>query len=148
MAYDPKSIANVFLALAEAEGKRLTPLQLMKLVYIAHGWYLALTNKPLISERAEAWQYGPVIPSLYREFKGFGNSSITRRAGELSFETLPPLPPDGEDGGLHRFLQKIWTIYGKYTGAQLSTLTHQEGTPWHEVWYHGGGQERRGTDIP
>src|SRR5882762_236012 len=107
MAYDPKSIANVFLALAEAEGKHLTPLQLIKLVYIAHGWYLALTQKPLISEQAEAWQYGPVIPSLYQEFKGFGNSFIKRRAGELSFDTPPSLPPDGDDGGLHRFLQRI-----------------------------------------
>lgn len=148
MAYDPKSVANVFLALAEAEGRQLTPLQLIKLVYIAHSWYLALTEKPLISERPEAWQYGPVIPSLYQEFKGFGNSKINRRAGELSLETVSPLPPDGEDRGLHRFLQRIWKLYGKYTGAQLSTLTHQEGTPWYETWHHQGGKQRRGTDIP
>jgi uncharacterized phage-associated protein len=148
MGYDPKSIANVFLALAEAEGKRLTPLQLIKLVYIAHGWYLALTSKPLIRESPEAWQYGPVIPSLYQEFKRFGNSPIGRRAGELSIDAPEELPPEGEDEGLHRFLHKIWNVYGKYTGAQLSTLTHKEGTPWHEVWYHRGGKDRLGEDIP
>lgn len=148
MGYDPKSIANVFLAMAEAEGKRLTPLQLIKLVYIAHGWYLALTSKPLIRESPEAWQYGPVVPSLYHEFKKFGNSPITGRC-EYAFDIAPPeLPEDGEDGGLHRFLQKIWKVYGKYTGAQLSTLTHQEGTPWHEVWFHHGGKDRHGADIP
>jgi uncharacterized phage-associated protein len=149
MTYDPRSIANVFLAIAETEGKRLTPLQLIKLVYIAHGWYLALTSKPLIRETPEAWKYGPVVPSLYQEFKRFGNSPVTRRAGEFGFNVPPPeLPEDGEDGGLHRFLQKIWKVYGKYTGAQLSTLTHQEGTPWHEVWYHRGGKDRPAEEIP
>jgi uncharacterized phage-associated protein len=63
--YDPKAIANYFIARAAADGKRLTPLQLIKLVYIAHGWYLGLTGEPLINEPPEAWQYGPVIPSLY-----------------------------------------------------------------------------------
>lgn len=148
MGYDPKSIANVFLALAEAAGKRLTPLQLIKLVYIAHGWYLALTSKPLIRETPQAWQYGPVVPSLYQEFKEFGNSPITRRCEKFAFGTPSELPPDGEDGGLHRFLQKIWNVYGKYTGAQLSTLTHQVGTPWHDVWYNQGGKDRHGADIP
>src|SRR5687767_12203236 len=77
MTYDPKSIANYFIDLAAAEGKKLTPLQLIKLVYIAHGWYLGLTGKPLINESPQAWQYGPVIPSLYHALKIHGNDAVT-----------------------------------------------------------------------
>ena len=28
------------------------------------------------------------------------------------------------------FSDEIWEIYGKYTGPELSKLTHEEGTPW------------------
>jgi uncharacterized phage-associated protein len=27
-------------------------------------------------------------------------------------------------------MDQVWKVYGKYTGIQLSTLTHQRGTPW------------------
>jgi len=44
-------------------------MKLQKLVYYAHGWHLALNNEPLIDEQVECWQYGPVISSLFHEFK-------------------------------------------------------------------------------
>src|SRR5947209_3400405 len=80
MPYDAKAIANYFLDLAEAEAKSLTPMKLQKLVYYAHGWHLALTGRPLLDEEIQAWSFGPVIRSLYNEFREFGAEPITRRA--------------------------------------------------------------------
>lgn len=37
MAYTPQHIANYFLERAEREGVRVSPLKLIKLVYIAYG---------------------------------------------------------------------------------------------------------------
>src|ERR1700676_3931940 len=74
------AVANWFLARAAADGKSLDPMKLQKLIYFAHGWSLALTDIPLIEEHPEAWDYGPVIPSVYHEFKLFGRKPITERA--------------------------------------------------------------------
>src|SRR5271154_4906780 len=86
MAYNAKQIATEFIQLANADGKKLTPMQLQKLVYFAYGWYLAITGERLIDERVEAWQWGPVIPSLYSAFREYGSDPIDDVPGELSFE--------------------------------------------------------------
>jgi len=54
-------------------------MQLIKLVYIAHGWTLGLYNQPLIGKQVEAWTYGPVIPSVYHDFKHYGRDPITQQ---------------------------------------------------------------------
>ena len=52
-------------------------MKLIKLVYIAHGWHLALENgKSLISEAVMAWKYGHVINSLYQKLKRYGSQDI------------------------------------------------------------------------
>lgn len=147
--YNPKAIANYFLEKAEADGKKVTPLKIIKLVYLAHGWKLAFTDEPLIDEPIEAWKFGPVIPSLYREFKGFGNEQITRKATEFDledFELIEPVLKKKDE--VKPLLDRVWTVYGGLNGIQLSNLTHQSGSPWDVVWNKRGGKDRRGVVIP
>src|SRR4051794_9267350 len=98
LAYSAKSIANFFIGLAAAKGEKLSPMKLQKLLYYACGWYAGYTGQPLIDEAIEAWDYGPVIPSIYHEFKRFGSGSITARAtdwdGGTEFNEVPtPIDP-------------------------------------------------------
>ncbi|KQH74402.1 Panacea domain-containing protein [Xylella fastidiosa] len=55
----------------------LTPLQVLKLVYLAHGWCLGVHTQPLIDELVEAWRAGPLIRSLYNVIKQDRSSGIT-----------------------------------------------------------------------
>jgi uncharacterized phage-associated protein len=143
MAYDALAIANYFLDKAEKEGKSLTPMAVQKLTYFAHGWYLALMDQPLINQRVQAWDYGPVIAELYHEFKDFGKDPITRKAVERKFEDSdeyvslgggrlvePTIPPGPEHGLVRSFLDRVWNVYGGFTAIQLSNLTHQDDEPW------------------
>ena len=83
MSYSSKAIANLILDLDRDNGIRIDPMKLQKLVYISHGWNLAIHGKPLISDPIQAWQYGPVIPVLYHEFKNSGRSWITDHATDV-----------------------------------------------------------------
>jgi|ERR1700683_1195245 uncharacterized phage-associated protein len=154
MAYDAKLIANYFLEKAKAEDKNLTPMQLQKLVYFAHGWYLALFGQPLIKEPVQAWSYGPVIPSLYQEFKRFGDQNIDKLATSskfsgLKFSIAEPsvenIENPEEREKLKQFLDRIWQVYSPYTAIQLSNLTHVANSPWTLALANSNGA--RGTII-
>ena len=140
MPYSAKAVANLFLDLANAESVCISPMQMVKLVYLAHGWNLGFTNNALINEEVEAWQYGPVIDSLYHEFKQFGSGTIREPAVSYSFdkESLEmkvekPQIPDS-DNYTKTLIRNVWQAYKKYTGPQLSNITHMQGTPWEQTF--------------
>ena len=140
---NPIAIANYFIRKSIDSGKELTPMKLIKLVYISHGWYLGITGKPLLPEAIEAWQYGPVVPSIYNEFKRYGKQPIT----ELVYDKVTNTYPIVVDADLISFLDKIWYVYGNYDGLQLSALTHQQNTPWFTTWHKQGGKSSRAVMI-
>lgn len=152
MSYPAKAIANYLLEIASQHGRELTLMKLLKLVYYANGWHLAIKQQPLIEEPIEAWKYGPVIASIYHEFKEFGNQAITRFAANRSPEEVkrdPSTKPwiKEEDEYTKRLLKKIWDVYGDYSGTQLSAMTHQRGTPWDVTWNEKGGSSTNSCQI-
>ena len=140
MGYSAKAVGNFFLDRYRGHG--ITPLKLQKLVYLAHGWnFVFRPDAPLVKdEHAEAWQYGPVFPSLYYEFRHLGRQPIDRPATELQLDprdletvltTVPRIPET--DKVIRNFLDGIWGIYGRFSGVQLSELCHRPGSPWHKT---------------
>jgi uncharacterized phage-associated protein len=134
-AYDARAVANYFLELARHEGVRITPMGIQKLVYFAHGWMLAIYGRPLITQRIEAWDYGPVIGDLYREFKRFGDLPITELANAVQmigtkFQVTRPEIPKHQDPEVARLLDQTWGTYKHFTAIQLSNMTHVAGSPW------------------
>ena len=127
--YNVLDVADAILKIAKRKGKQLTPLQLMKLVYISHGWSLGLGRGDLFDARVEAWKYGPVIPDLYQATKHYGRNPIPLQ--KIDDGPVPVLPED------ERFLTEIVDQYGKMTGTALSALTHKSGTPWDRVYVDG-----------
>lgn len=114
-------IANHILFLAHQDNNQLTPMQLLKIVYIAHGWHLGYHGKPLIKEEAEAWQYGPVVPSVYHQFKPYGKKEIRSQGNEYEHENMD-------------LTEAVYHEYKQYSGGQLSTITHEKGSPWETVY--------------
>jgi uncharacterized phage-associated protein len=149
----PTAVANYFVSKGIEEGSPVGLLKVVKLVYFAYGAVLAYFDKKLFSERIEAWNYGPVVPSVYHSFKSYGKKLITEPVMELvaddeTFkfrETMPKISNDTlkslnaklSDGTTMNMLDVVWKIYGKYSGVRLIDITHKEGSPWTEVYRNG-----------
>ncbi len=133
---DSRTVANRFLDLARENNDSLTPMQLLKLVYIAHGWMLGLHGRPLIRDEVEAWQYGPVIPRLYNAIRQFKSQPVC--------EKIRSAPAERMDAAEENIARQVYEIYGDRSGPALSRLTHQKDSPWDKVYEHGS----YGTVIP
>lgn len=137
--YPIEAVANTILDEAEGREILLSPMKLQKLMYLAHGYYIAVTGQPLTDEDFEAWQYGPVSPTIYHEFKDFGASPIktgkraTRRYwdnGEVNSDT-PTIPES--DRRARAVINFVLNTYGGRSAVYLSDLTHKVGSPWEHV---------------
>ena len=129
--YSAMEIADEILKIGKRAGMSFTPMQLMKLVYIAHGWSLAVLDRDIFQDRIEAWKYGPVIPALYQATRQFRRKPIPHH---LIDEDSPPKVCDEVLSFLHDVVDK----YGYLNGIQLSNLTHLPGTPWDQVYEPDG----------
>lgn len=136
------SVANYFIELAERDNAKITPLRLMKLVYIAYGFGLALLDKSFLDSRfdkVEAWRFGPVIPSVYHSFKHFGKGPITRKTTMLvgNDTDYTVITPELEDEDVKNICRLVWKRYEHCDANTLVTILHGAGTPWGQTYEEG-----------
>lgn len=146
--YDAREVSNFVLRLAADTGRTLTQMSLLKIVFYAHGWYLALRGAPLFRQPVEAWEHGPVVKVVRDAFKGYGKRPIDRFAERLDLETgeLIPVGSDlaDDDKG---FVSHIFDMYAHLPAFELSDMTHEPGSPWDAVWNSQTATGRLGLRI-
>lgn len=136
MSHAAIAIANEFIKLANANGKSLTHMQLQKLVYLAHGWNLAVHNRPLIEDQVEAWQYGTVIRRLYEALKKYKAQPVSELINWG--DDIPCLEKNSGVASVElslserELLEKVWEVYGSFPAFKLSAITHDKNGPWHK----------------
>lgn len=116
----PVAIANWFVNnLSDHEsGEVVTHLQVQKLLYFAQAWHMMALGRPLFDEEMQAWPHGPVVPSVWHEFKRYGWQPI--EPGGLS---------DGIDHDSLAVLKQVLDAYGSFAAKKLEAMTHAE-RPW------------------
>lgn len=138
MPHSSLAIANEFLRLAQVEEQKLTHMQVQKLVYLAHGWNLAVNNQPLISDQIEAWEFGPVIRRLYDALRSYGKKPIQNF---INWGDDTPFDLDDDGAAFEELsvsersvIDEVWKNYGRFEAFQLSALTHEDGSPWSQTY--------------
>src|SRR5438046_3062128 len=118
-----RDVTNYLIHLSHSVGEPepINPLKIQKLLYYAQGLSLAKRNQPLFTDKIKAWVEGPVVPVIWHELKQHGRSPLAGADApvELSIDE-------------RIFLRQVWTLYGKFTGDELSRRTHNE-APWLEA---------------
>ena len=99
-------------------------LKLQKLLYYSQAVHLVLSDNKskLFSDNIQAWQYGPVVPSVYHKYKKYGFDTIHCKNSKInvSKEEIESL-----DIALN--------YYGQMQAFELVTRTHNE-SPWRDVY--------------
>ena len=130
------AVANSILERFFLEKDKVTPLKLQKLIYFVYKKYLQSTGSSMLTEYFEAWQYGPVLPSVYRAFKDYKHNPIEKYAlinGDI-------YKIDSEDANFKAALNFVYGAYSSYTGEELVGMTHESGTAWHLAYHHEAGK--------
>jgi uncharacterized phage-associated protein len=138
MTYDAREIANFVLDRCDELGRDISNLSLQKIVYFCHVFVLTVLQRPLIGEEFEAWEWGPVMPYLYREFKSFGDGRISRRATKLDRASGARIVANyAIDKEILALLTEVVDMYSQLPAYRLVQISHIKGSPWDQVWNHG-----------
>lgn len=124
-------IANWFVTKANSEqlgndtSEGVSNLKLQKVLYFAQAAHLALNQKKsLFEDDIYAWEFGPVVESVYHDFKASKNKPIAKPTN-TDFETF--------DENTTSFLENTWAIFGKFSAAKLVQMSHEH-KPWKDAF--------------
>lgn len=109
--------------------EKMTLLKLLKLLYYAEGCHLAIfESHSLFDEEIVAWEHGPVVVEVYREYCDNPYDLPLSEADRKDADRVGT-----EDRNL---LEQVFQVFGQYSAWALRNKTHAE-TPWLEATDHG-----------
>jgi uncharacterized phage-associated protein len=132
MPYSASAIAYAFVKKGIEEESYVTQMKLQKMVYFAHGYHLAKYNEPLIKEEFEAWKFGPVVQSIYHDYKLYGSDAIIDTG--LIAEDGDKLEAEDLNSAAVDAIEYTWQVTKHLTASQLSRWSHLDGSPWAQVY--------------
>lgn len=121
--------------ICEAKNWQISNLKLQKLLYLAHMMHLGMFNRPLVDGTFQAWDLGPVEPSLYAKVKAYGNKAIPDIFGVASF------PKDSTE---RTAIDEVLGQIGDKSASVLVEITHQP----HGAWAKHYQRNMMGIQIP
>ena len=130
--YSSTDVANNVLSRAFAEKISVSPMQLQKILYFVASEYQKTTKARLFEEPFSTWAYGPVLYSVFNEFRAFSKEKISRYARNAKNQTL--IVDESEDVALRDALDRIWNATQSMGAKELSELTHAEDSAWDKAF--------------
>ena len=126
--------------MCEFSGWKLSNLKANKLLYIAQMVHMSKNHgRPLVSEQFEAWDLGPVLPSVYHSAKIFGKKNIRD-----IYHNKRPI----EEVGISDILKDAAAFGLKKKASTLVAITHWEHGAWAKNYVAGAkGQLISNDDI-
>ena len=139
--YNALDIARYVINISHEFQYSISNLKLQKLLYFIQAVFLVESDGELacFKEEIEAWDFGPVIPIVYREFKIYGGTNIPKieiykdiSRGIWNIETKKYderiLNEKDRDN-----IKKIVKHFGRLSASKLVDITHHQ-LPWIDAY--------------
>ena len=98
---------------------KTTNLELQKYLYFIQAAALVVLEKEAFDDEIEAWQYGPVVPKAYKEFK----------YNKKDLEKIQPIL----DKDIENLVKEVVSEFGEDSAFELVERTHSYSS-WIEAW--------------
>ena len=121
-------VCNNILKRAFSESVAVSPMKLQKILYFVSCEYVKATGNDLFSEDFGVWQYGPVLPTVYDEFKSFKSTPINKYATDAN--GIAYAIDEDSAPNLKTAIVRIWNSFKFFDGVTLSKITHKDGSGW------------------
>lgn len=125
----------------------MSNLKLQKMIYLVYADYLERTKKKLFREDIVAFQYGPVVESIYHYYKEHGREQIELTDELVTLEvkgdeklinleeitmpvTIAKILQADDMSDILTSVRKTFEKFGSKSASQLVSITHREGSPW------------------
>ena len=139
--YKAIDVARYIVNYANDNGMIISNLKLQKILYFVQLEFLLNKKTRCFEDDIEAWDFGPVVPSVYHEFKKYGASSIPKvsvvydtskgwfKLEQVKFESN--FPSDEKE-----LINDVIRECDNYTPGQLVEITHNQ-MPWKKAYNSG-----------
>lgn len=121
--YGALEIASYIIWYCRQKGYYVSNLKLQKILYFIQAEFLATRGWPCFDEEIQAWDFGPVVPEVYHQYKYFGSSNIIEDTNEN-----PRIL--GRDRSL---IDEMIEECNQYSASQLVDFTHRQ-SPWMDAY--------------
>ena len=118
----------------------ISNLKLQKVLYFIQAYFLISTPEQCFRERIEAWDFGPVVPEAYREYKQFGSSNIPNVSYyvEMDFDDfwkskVKKYRSEVISDGDKRRIEAVVDRFSDYSATDLVEITHNQ-APWMDAY--------------
>ena len=115
-------LAKYVVWYTDKQGVPITNLKLQKLLYYIQGAHLRELGRVLFHDVIEAWEYGPVVRSVYIHYCGYGALNLRPNEGD---ENLCNSIPQESRNVIEDELEKKM----QWSARRLVHKSHQE-DPW------------------
>ena len=131
--YNALSVARYIIDYYNRHERGISNLKLQKVLYFVQAEFLVGTydHRPCFSDSIEAWDFGPVVPSVYRQYKIYGSGIIPSNNNDI----LKPYYDTIAEEDKARIDNIITETFG-YTASELVRITNNQ-APWKEAYRKG-----------
>ena len=122
--YSALNVAEHIIKRCNEQGRPISNLKLQKILYFVQAEFLVSTGNVCFTDTIEAWDFGPVVPSVYHRYKVYGSASIpyfpARVLGRILTRDL-------------QIMDEIIDECAKFSASRLVDITHAQ-TPWKKAY--------------
>lgn len=137
--YSALDIATYVINKSYEEGYPISNLKLQKILYFIQGYTLSIKDEACFSDRIEAWNYGPVVPNVYKKFKIFGANNIPS-IGRIENDEVIDESNKNIDIQDKIIIDAVLKLLRKYSAGALVDITHKQ-APWKDAIAKGNNSE-------